>query len=90
VSVLAAMNAEERLAAFLLNLSRRALARGWSASEFHLRMSRADIGSYLGVSLETVSRTFSAFRRRGLLHVRQKHLRIEPEALQRAFGVHGP
>jgi CRP/FNR family transcriptional regulator len=74
--LLGSMNAEERLASFLLNVSQRMKARGWSASEFHLRMSRAEIGSYLGMKLETVSRTFSAFVQQGLLAVDKKHIRI--------------
>ena len=74
--LLGSMNAEERLAAFLLNLSQRMKARGYSASEFHLRMSRAEIGSYLGMKLETVSRTFSAFQQQGLLQVDKKHVRL--------------
>ena len=74
--LLGSMNAEERLAAFLLNLSQRLKARGYSASEFHLRMSRADIGSYLGMKLETVSRTFSAFQLHGVLEVDKRHIRI--------------
>lgn len=74
--LLGSMNAEERLAAFLLNLSQRLKARGYSASEFHLRMSRAEIGSYLGMQLETVSRTFSAFQQRRLLVVDKRHIRI--------------
>jgi CRP/FNR family transcriptional regulator len=74
--LLGSMNAEERLAAFLVNLSQRLKARGYSASEFHLRMSRAEIGSYLGMKLETVSRTFSAFQQQGLLEVDKRHIRI--------------
>ncbi|HEY0825968.1 MAG TPA: cyclic nucleotide-binding domain-containing protein, partial [Ramlibacter sp.] len=74
--LLGSMNAEERLAAFLLNISQRMKARGYSASEFHLRMSRAEIGSYLGMKLETVSRTFSAFAQQRLLEVQKKHVRI--------------
>ncbi|MFC5499384.1 fumarate/nitrate reduction transcriptional regulator Fnr [Caenimonas terrae] len=74
--LLGSMNSEERLAAFLLNLSRRYKARGYSASEFHLRMSRAEIGSYLGLTLETVSRTFSSFQQQGLLEVDKRHIRI--------------
>ncbi|MCG2595528.1 helix-turn-helix domain-containing protein [Ramlibacter sp. XY19] len=74
--LLGSMNAEERLAAFLLNLSQRMKARGYSATEFHLRMSRAEIGSYLGMKLETVSRTFSAFQQQELLEVDKKHVRI--------------
>ena len=67
---------EERLAAFLLNLSQRFTARGFSPSEFHLRMKREEIGSYLGLSLETVSRLFSRFHEEGLISVQQKHVRI--------------
>ncbi|MBK0393903.1 helix-turn-helix domain-containing protein [Ramlibacter algicola] len=74
--LLGSMNAEERLAAFLLNVSQRMKVRGWSPSEFHLRMSRAEIGSYLGMKLETVSRTFSAFVQQGLLEVDKRHIRI--------------
>jgi CRP/FNR family transcriptional regulator len=86
--LLGSMNAEERLAAFLLNLSQRMKARGYSAREFHLRMSRAEIGSYLGMKLETVSRTFSAFQAQRLLEVDKKHIRItDLEGLQRAFEM---
>lgn len=84
--LLGSMNAEERLAAFLLNLSQRLRARGYSASEFHLRMSRAEIGSYLGMKLETVSRTFSAFQQQRLLEVDKRHIRIvDLDGLTRAF-----
>jgi CRP/FNR family transcriptional regulator len=86
--LLGSMNAEERLAAFLLNLSQRLKARGFSAHEFHLRMSRAEIGSYLGMKLETVSRTFSAFQQQGLLDVDKRHIRItDPDGLTEAFGA---
>jgi len=74
--LLGTMRAEERLAAFLLNLSQRFTARGYSANEFHLRMKREEIGSYLGLSLETVSRLFSRFQAEGLVVVQQKHIRI--------------
>jgi CRP/FNR family transcriptional regulator len=84
--LLGSMNAEERLAAFLLNLSQRMKARGYSPSEFHLRMSRAEIGSYLGMKLETVSRTFSAFQQQRMLEVDKKHIRItDLDLLARAF-----
>lgn len=86
--MLGSMNAEERLATFLLNLSQRLLARGYSASEFHLRMSRAEIGSYLGLKLETVSRTFSAFQQQRLLEVDKRHIRItDIGGLKRAFEL---
>jgi CRP/FNR family transcriptional regulator len=74
--LLGSMRAEERLATFLLNLSKRFLRRGYSASEFHLRMTREELGSYLGLKLETVSRLFSAFQKEGWIDVQQKHVRI--------------
>lgn len=74
--LLGSMRAEERLAAFLLNLSQRFAARGYSAAEFHLRMTREEIGSYLGLKLETVSRAFSKLQEEGLVTVQQKHIRI--------------
>ena len=74
--LLGTMRAEERLAAFLLNLSQRFTARGYSPAEFHLRMTREEIGSYLGLKLETVSRAFSRFQDDGLISVQQKHIRI--------------
>jgi len=74
--LLGTMRAEERLAAFLLNLSQRFTVRGYSSQEFHLRMTRDEIGSYLGLSLETVSRLFSRFHDEGVINVQQKHIRI--------------
>jgi CRP/FNR family transcriptional regulator len=74
--LLGSMRAEQRLAAFLTNLSKRFVRRGYSASDFHLRMTREDIGSYLGLKLETVSRLFSQFQKDGLIEVEQKHVRI--------------
>jgi CRP/FNR family transcriptional regulator len=74
--LLGTMRAEERLAAFLLNLSQRFTARGFSHSEFYLRMTREEIGSYLGLKLETVSRAFSRFQEEGHIAVQQKHVRI--------------
>jgi len=70
------MRAEERLAAFLLNLTQRLQARGFSASSLVLRMTREEIGSYLGLKLETVSRAFSKFQDEGLMEVKQRQLRI--------------
>jgi len=74
--VLGTMMAEERMATFLLNLSQRSAARGYSTSEFLLRMTRAEIGSFLGLKLETVSRVLSKFAKDGLLDVDQKRVRI--------------
>lgn len=81
--LLGSMHAEERLAAFLLSLSQRFEQRGYSRSEFVLRMTRAEIGSYLGLKLETVSRVLSRFSHDGLIEVNQKHVRIfNPEGLR--------
>ena len=76
------MRAEERIAAFLLNLSQRLHHRGFAANDFILRMSREEIGSYLGLKLETVSRTLSRFHQEGLIMVEHKHIRLlKPELL---------
>jgi CRP/FNR family transcriptional regulator len=70
------LSSERRLATFLLNLSQRLSARGYSPSEFRMRMSRSDIASYLGLTVETVCRNFSAFQKLGILEVDQRHVRI--------------
>jgi CRP/FNR family transcriptional regulator len=77
---LGSMYAEERLAAFVLDLAARLEARGFSHTAFVLRMTRAEIGSYLGLKLETVSRTFSKFQVAGLLHVAHREIRITDPA----------
>jgi CRP/FNR family transcriptional regulator len=87
--LLGSMRAEERLAAFLLNLSQRFSARGYSATEFHLRMTREEIGSYLGLKLETVSRALSHFQAQGILAVQNKHLHIlRIDGLRELVGQH--
>jgi CRP/FNR family transcriptional regulator len=81
--LLGSMRAEERLAAFLLNLTQRLRTRGFSASSLVLRMTREEIGSYLGLKLETVSRAFSKFQDDGVLEVKQRQIRVlDAEALQ--------
>jgi CRP/FNR family transcriptional regulator len=82
--LLGSMHAEERLAAFLLNLTHRLHTRGFSSSAIVLRMSREEIGSYLGLKLETVSRTFSKFQANGLLFVRHRQIHItDPVGLKK-------
>ena len=88
--LLGTMRAEERLAAFLLNLSQRFTARGYSPAEFHLRMTRDEIGSYLGLKLETVSRAFSHFQEDGLISVQQKHIVILDHAGLKQLLNHQP
>lgn len=81
------MRAEERLAAFLLNLVQRLHARGFSQSELTLRMTREEIGSYLGMKLETVSRTFSKFSDEGIIEVKQRYVKIiNADALKKIFN----
>jgi CRP/FNR family transcriptional regulator len=81
--LLRTMRAEQRLAVFLLDLGQRYGARGYSAHEFVLRMTRAEIGSYLGLKLETTSRLFSRFRRAGLIEVRGRAVNLLDRAALR-------
>lgn len=74
--MLGKMNAEERLAACLLSFSRRFEQLGYSGTDFKLSMSRQDMGDYLGLALETVSRLFSRFQDEGLLTVDGRHICI--------------
>lgn len=81
------MRSEERLAAFLLNLVQRLHARGFSQTEITLRMSREEIGSYLGMKLETVSRAFSKFSDEGIIEVKQRYVKIlDADALKKIFN----
>jgi len=70
------MNAEERLATSLLSFSRRYENLGLSGTHFRLSMSRQDLGDYLGLALETVSRLFSRFQDEGLLHIEGRNVEI--------------
>ena len=81
--LLGSMRAEERLAAFLLNLTQRLRLRGFSGTSLILRMTREEIGSYLGLKLETVSRAFSRLQDEGLLRVKQRQIEVlDAAALQ--------
>jgi len=84
---LGSMRAEERLAAFLVNLSQRYRDRGYSSTEFVLRMTREEIGSYLGLKLETVSRLFSRFQQEGLIQVQGRSVKLlDASALKQLLG----
>lgn len=86
--MLGTMRAEQRLAAFLLDLSNRYRSRGFSSSEFVLRMTREEIGSHLGLKLETVSRLFSRFAEEGLIDVHGRVIRIlDAIGLQRLLAT---
>jgi CRP/FNR family transcriptional regulator len=75
--LLGGMDAEERLAAFLLSLSRRYEKLGYASTRFSVRMSREEIGSYLGLTFETVSRVISRFQREGLLEAKQREIHLK-------------
>ena len=72
VSMLGALSAEARVAHFLVSLLERFADMGYSSKLFNLRMTRHEIGSYLGLTFETVSRTLSAFNEFGLITVDQR------------------
>ncbi|MPW19190.1 helix-turn-helix domain-containing protein [Paraburkholderia sp. CNPSo 3157] len=76
ILLLGTMRAEQRVAAFLLNLAERYGTLGYSATEFNMRMTRNEIGSYLGITLETASRMFSKLQQERLVHARGKQIRI--------------
>lgn len=77
ILLLSKMNAEERLAAFIYNLSRRYSARGFSAREFRLTMTRGDIGNYLGLTVETISRLLGRLQKMNILSVQGKYIAIK-------------
>jgi CRP/FNR family transcriptional regulator len=72
ISTLATLSAEARVARFLAFLSERYTQMGYSGTQFNLRLTRHEIGNYLGLTLETVSRTLSAFNAIGLISIDQK------------------
>ena len=70
------MRAEQRFAVFLVNLSSRYAARGYSSTSFQLRMSREDIGNYLGLTIESISRLLSRFKKQGWLRVDKREVEL--------------
>jgi len=86
IGIMGSQNAESRVAFFLVQLSDRFHLMGYSAKSFILRMSREEIGSYLGLSMETVSRSFSQFGRIGAINVRARHVSINSkEVLEQLY-----
>ena len=80
-------NAEEKLAAFLTNLAQRFANRGFSKKEFRLSMTRGEIGNYLGLTVETISRLLGRFHKDDLIHVDGKLICIsDPDALSKLAG----
>ena len=74
--LLSKKTADERIATFLVNLSARFRARGYSPQQFRLAMSRNEIGNYLGLAVETVSRVFTRFQQNGLLAAEGKEINL--------------
>ena len=84
---LGSMRSEQRLAAFLLNISQRMAALGYSPTEFVMRMSREEIGNHLGLTLETISRLFSRFAKDGFIRVQQRSVQLlDIHALEQLVG----
>ena len=87
--LLGSMRADARLAAFLMDMVQRLHTRGYSSHELVLRMTREEIGSFLGLKLETVSRMFSKFVEEGLIEVKQRHVVImKPDELLHIVNHH--
>ena len=80
ILLLSKKNAEERLASFIHNLSVRFAARGFSPREFRLSMTRGDIGNYLGLTVETISRLLGRFQKSGMIAVKGKYITVLDDA----------
>jgi len=73
---LSSMTAQQKLAAFLLNLSSRYATRGYAANSFQLRMTREEISNYLGLAVESISRLLSSFKKNGVIEVNHRELTL--------------
>lgn len=88
VMTLGTLRSEQRVASFLLNISDRLATLGYSSYDFILRMSREEIGNYLGLTLETVSRLLSRFARENLIRIKQREVTIlDMDALRELTGL---
>ncbi|NHZ37499.1 fumarate/nitrate reduction transcriptional regulator Fnr [Massilia rubra] len=81
------MRAEQRFAVFLVNLSARYAARGYSATSFQLRMSREDIGNYLGLTIESISRLLSRFKKQSWISVDKRELTLLDPVMLKALAA---
>jgi CRP/FNR family transcriptional regulator len=81
------MRAEQRFAAFLVNLGSRYAARGYSPTNFQLRMSREDIGNYLGLTIESISRLLNKFKKQGLLRVHNREIELLDPVMLKAMAA---
>jgi CRP/FNR family transcriptional regulator len=88
LQLLMGRSAQARVATFLHDIAQRMQARGYSGREFHLRMTRQEIGSYLGLKLETVSRVFGRLQQHKVLRTEGRHVRVlDPVALAASCGT---
>jgi CRP/FNR family transcriptional regulator len=85
------MRADQRFAAFLVNLSSRYKVRGYSSTSFQLRMLREDIGNHLGLTIESISRLLSKFKKEGWINVKNREIELLelPTLKGLAMGTHG-
>ena len=81
------MRAEQRFASFLVNLSSRYAARGYSSVAFQLRMTREEIGNYLGLTIESISRLLSKFKKRGCIKVKNRDVELVEPAILKAVAA---
>jgi CRP/FNR family transcriptional regulator len=81
------MRAEQRFAVFLINMSSRYSTRGYSSTSFQLRMSREDIGNYLGLTIESISRLLSRFKKQGWLEVDKREVIILDPLMLKALAA---
>lgn len=87
ILVIGGMRAEQRLAVFLVNLGARYAARGYSAHTFQLRMMREEIANYLGLTIESISRLLSRFKKMGLLQVSNREIVVLDPARMKAIAA---
>lgn len=88
--LLANVRAQERVADFLFNLSERHAARGQPATDFVLHMTRTDIGSYLGLTIETVCRGLAQLRKENLIEMNGRRVHITDLARLKSIAERGP
>ena len=81
------MRADQRFSAFLVNLGSRYAERGYSSTHFQLRMSREDIGNYLGLTIESISRLINKFKKQGLLKVQNREIELLDPVLLKAMAA---
>ncbi|MGY6555515.1 MAG: helix-turn-helix domain-containing protein [Wenzhouxiangella sp.] len=87
--VVGRLDARTRVALFLMSMSRRLARRNQDPDQFRLTMDRRDIANYLGLTIETVSRTLSTLQREKIIEVRGKLVRVldRPSLEQMAMRV---